>query len=75
MIEEAKIAKENEFEIARLAGEVVNKFCNIELARLAAEEAKIMKENEIELARLVQTEEFAKLKIDQEKIRNLSWLG
>ena len=39
-----KIAKENEFELARLTAEEANKLRDIELAKLAAEEARVLRE-------------------------------
>ena len=53
-VEAAKIAKENEFELARLTTEEANKLHDIELAKLAAEEARVLRDNEIELAKLMQ---------------------
>ena len=42
----AKIAKENEFELARLTAEEANKLLDIELAKLPGEEARVMRDND-----------------------------
>ena len=70
-MEAAKIAKENEFELARLTAEEGNKLRDIELAKLAAEEARVLRDNDIELAKLTQQEELARLKSEHEKDKEI----
>ena len=73
-VEAAKIAKKNEFELARLTAEEANKWRDIELAKLAVEEGRVLRDNDTELAKLTQQEELARLKVSMKRIRKLSWL-
>ena len=70
-VEAAKIAKENEFELARLTVEEANKLRDTELAKLAAEEASVMRDNGIDLAKLTQQEELARLKSEHERDKEI----
>ena len=67
----AKIAKENEFELARLTAEEANKLRDIELAKLAAEEGRVLRDNDIELAKLMQKEKLARLQSEHEKDKEI----
>ena len=66
-----KIAKDIEFELARLTAEEANKLRDIELAKLAAEEARVLRDNEIEFAKLTQQEELARSKSEHEKDKEI----
>ena len=67
-VEVAKIAKENEFELARLTAEEANKLRDIELA---AEEWRVLRDNDIELAKLMQQEKLARLQSEHEKDKEI----